>query len=86
MGILIVGIVLDVLGLYFLVELPSSRTSNELVGGIMFFIVCLVVGVVLTVKGAKSLKRHGRHPCPFCKEMVLVGAVICPHCRKDLAQ
>jgi uncharacterized paraquat-inducible protein A len=29
-------------------------------------------------------KREGRVPCPFCAELILRQAVICPHCRSEL--
>jgi len=31
-----------------------------------------------------EVQESDRRPCPYCKELVLIGANRCPHCKKEL--
>jgi len=31
-----------------------------------------------------AVAKGDRNPCPFCRELVQSGAVVCPHCQRDL--
>lgn len=55
--------------------------------GLALFIVALVHSLIISKSAEQKqteLKEQGYTECPFCKEPVKVGAVVCPHCRRDL--
>lgn len=55
--------------------------------GVLIFIVALVHALCLSKSPQikeQELKNNGYKECPFCREMVKEGAIVCPHCRRDL--
>lgn len=55
--------------------------------GLALFIVALIHSLIIPKSAEQKqteLKEQGYTECPFCKEPVKVGAVVCPHCRRDL--
>ena len=57
--------------------------------GACLFIVALIHSLVIS-KDMKAIaeekKAQGYKECPFCKEYVKPGAVVCPHCQRDIPQ
>jgi hypothetical protein len=48
------------------------------------------IGVIIMLIVPPSLEAQRREalaagfPCPYCREPVRYGAIVCPHCRRDL--
>ena len=60
---------------------------------IVFVHVIMVNGPVAVIMGlaacflpkrTKAAPPAKRFPCPNCRELVLAGAKVCPHCQRDL--
>ena len=43
------------------------------------------VGVLIILLVKPTAHAEGRRPCPYCSEMVLPTASVCPHCQRDIA-
>lgn len=72
--------------------IAKSKGRNFLlwyIYGVALFIIALIHACVIS-KSAEAVKAEqqaqGYTDCPFCKEPVKVGALVCPHCRRDLPQ
>jgi len=55
--------------------------------GFLLFIVALPHSLIISKTEDQKLKdasASGRVPCPFCKELIHIDAVVCPHCQRDL--
>ncbi len=52
--------------------------------GFSAFFLSLIFGPLAVLFAILSIGKH-RHPCPFCKELIMKGAKICPHCRGELS-
>lgn len=52
--------------------------------GFLGFVLGMVLGIfgwiIIGVMGKKGV------PCPYCAEPVQRAAIVCPHCRHDLAE
>ncbi|MCL6595009.1 MAG: hypothetical protein K6V73_02200 [Firmicutes bacterium] len=71
----------------------GERRGLGLVGLLLgVFLSWLGVAVVLVLPGgtdedqvrAERLAAGTHAVCPWCRELVRTGAVVCPHCRRDL--
>lgn len=52
-------------------------------GLFLFWMGLLIIAVLSPTPEAKA-KREGRRPCPSCAELIRPGAVVCPHCGRDV--
>ncbi len=55
-------------------------------GQITLGILLFAAGIGLLWWGGLASRKEDTWPCPFCKEPVKAGAIICPHCRKEFTQ
>lgn len=71
-----------------------NRAGMGIALGALFGPLGLLVVVVVGLCDASNEARYSprrrspsapvRVPCPMCKEMIIKGAAICPHCRSEL--
>ena len=57
--------------------------------GVCLLIVAIPHSIIIsktTEQKDKELKSAGYVECLYCKEPVKAGAVVCPHCRRELPQ
>lgn len=65
-------------GYSLLFDKGAGQLGGFIIAGIMF-----VPGIVIFILAATASKYS--HMCPYCKEGVNKDAVVCPHCRRELA-
>jgi hypothetical protein len=54
--------------------------------GIFSLVLSPLIGfVMLLALGDRNDDEEERLPCPFCAEMILPAATVCPHCRSNVA-
>ena len=85
-----------VLVLLVLALIPAFIASNKgrsfalwYIYGVCLLIVAIPHSIIIsktTEQKDKELKSAGYVECPYCKEPVKAGAVVCSHCRRELPQ
>jgi hypothetical protein len=86
---------IDMIILLFLLALiPAFIASNKgrsfilwYIYGVALLIVAIPHSLIISktqIQKDKELSASGYTECPFCKEPVKVGAIVCPHCRREL--
>ena len=50
-----------------------------------FIFTIIVVGLTISIPQILSIRKAGDKKCSFCKEMIPVGAVVCPNCKEITA-
>ena len=89
MELLLVVLFIAALALYFLPSIIADARKAEHRTSIFILTLFLgwtVIGWLAALIWACTDKERvtGRQPCPFCAEMILPEAKVCPHCRRDL--
>lgn len=86
---LVVAVICGAIG--FLLGRGVERPGLGAIFGFLFGPLGLILILLLGLAGgerrtAPRRKVSGpvRVPCPMCKEMIIKGAAICPHCRSEL--
>ena len=57
MAQLIIGIVLDVIGIVLLIYITCVKTMNELVIGLLGAVIAFIAGMILTTQGWRLVSR-----------------------------
>lgn len=65
---------LSLVAIAFLTELNNMPFGLYLPGLVLWLIVDLVIE-----------KRSKRTQCPLCKETIMLGAVVCKHCQREIS-
>lgn len=87
---LVVAVICGAIG--FLLGRGVERPGLGALFGFLFGPLGLILTLLLGLGGGErraAPRRRGpsgpvRVPCPMCKEMIIKGAAICPHCRSEL--
>lgn len=87
---LVVAVICGAIG--FLLGRGVERPGLGALFGFLFGPLGLILILLLGLGGGERRavpRRRGpsgpvRVPCPMCKEMIIKGAAICPHCRSEL--
>lgn len=80
-----------VLGLIpaFIASLKGRNFILWYIYGVLLFIIALIHSLIIS-KDEKTIaeekRAQGYTECPFCKEYVKPGALVCPHCQRDIPQ
>ena len=93
MFLIMLGALLMLFGACNGAQAMFATSADSQVGGLIAAAVFLVPGVALIALGLDHRRRKrqtqavaGRYPCPFCAELILRAATVCPHCRSQLTQ
>lgn len=88
-----IDMVLILLGLALIPAFIASSKGRSFVLWYIYGVCLLIVAIphsIIISKTAeqkdKELKSAGYVECSYCKEPVKAGAVVCPHCRRELPQ
>jgi len=88
-----IDMVLILLGLALIPAFIASSKGRSFVLWYIYGVCLLIVAIphsIIISKTAeqkdKELKSAGYVECPYCKEPVKAGAVVCLHCRRELPQ
>lgn len=52
--------------------------------GFIFGLLLAWIGLAIVLCLSPTAKAQGRRPCPYCAEMILPAATVCPHCHKEM--
>ena len=74
-----------------IVAIIAANKERSVVGWFLFGLVIWPIALVailvssnLDEEDTKIREAAMRYPCPFCAEMIMREAKICPHCRSEL--
>ena len=88
-----IDMVLILLGLALIPAFIASGKGRSFVlwyiYGVCLLIVAIPHSIIIsktTEQKDRALKSAGYVECPYCKEPVKAGAVVCPRCRRELPQ
>jgi hypothetical protein len=52
--------------------------------GWLFVVIAFIASLIISKNDKAKLEHGGYIRCPYCKELVLKGASVCPHCKSEL--
>jgi hypothetical protein len=66
---------------FIIATIVMAQRKGQLLAGILLGFLLGPIGFLVV-----ALMSGDRLPCPYCKELVIPGALLCPHCRSQLPQ
>jgi hypothetical protein len=68
--------------IWFVCGIISAAIGQKKGEGCASFFIGIILGPIGIL--AALLSKGNRRKCPFCKELIIKGAVKCPKCQSDL--